>query len=77
MRKLNKYINVLYLIFDINNLLSFLFFSGLVYKKQEWYEEALECFWKLHNIVKYDPQTLYQIGHLYQLIKDVDQASEW
>ncbi|KAK0182361.1 hypothetical protein PV327_000510 [Microctonus hyperodae] len=50
---------------------------GLVYKKQEWYEEALECFWKLHNIVKYDPQTLYQIGHLYQLIKDVDQASEW
>jgi intraflagellar transport protein 88 len=41
------------------------------------YEEALECFWKVRNIVRYDPQTLYQIGHLYQLMNDVDQASEW
>lgn len=50
---------------------------GLVYKKQTMYEEALECFWKIRNIVRHDPQTLYQIGHLYQLMNDVDQASEW
>ncbi|XP_012276571.1 intraflagellar transport protein 88 homolog [Orussus abietinus] len=50
---------------------------GLVYKKQNMYEEALECFWKLRNLIRYDPQTLYQIGHLYQLIGDVDQAAEW
>lgn len=41
------------------------------------YEEALECFWKIRNIVRHDLQTLYQIGHLYQLMNDVDQASEW
>nr|XP_012152917.1 PREDICTED: intraflagellar transport protein 88 homolog isoform X9 [Megachile rotundata] len=50
---------------------------GLVYKKQNMYEEALECFWKLRNIVRHDPQTLYQIGHLYQLMNDTDQAMEW
>ncbi|XP_033225474.1 intraflagellar transport protein 88 homolog [Belonocnema kinseyi] len=50
---------------------------GLVYKKQNMHEEALECFWKLRTIVHYDPQTLYQIGHLYQLLNDVDQAAEW
>lgn len=50
---------------------------GLVYKKENLYEEALECFWKIRNIVRHDPQTLYQIGHLYQLMTDIDQASEW
>lgn len=50
---------------------------GLVYKKQTMYEDSLECFWKVHNIVRYDPQTLYQIGHLYQLMTDIDQAAEW
>ncbi|XP_018356577.1 PREDICTED: intraflagellar transport protein 88 homolog [Trachymyrmex septentrionalis] len=50
---------------------------GLVYKKENMYEEALECFWKIRNIVRHDPQTLYQIGHLYQLMRDIDQASEW
>lgn len=50
---------------------------GLVYKKQNMYEEALECFWKLRNIVRHDPQTVYQIGQLYQLMNDADQAIEW
>lgn len=27
--------------------------------------------------MRHDPQTLYQIGHLYQLMSDVDQAAEW
>ncbi|XP_043580378.1 intraflagellar transport protein 88 homolog isoform X2 [Bombus pyrosoma] len=50
---------------------------GLVYKKQNMYEEALECFWKVRNIVRHDPQTVYQIGQLYQLMNDTDQATEW
>jgi len=58
-------------------MLMCLLYVGLVYKKENMYEEALECFWKIRNIVRHDPQTLYQIGHLYQLINDVDQASEW
>lgn len=52
-------------------------YIGLVYKKQNMYEEALECFWKLRNIVRYDPQTLYQIGQIYHLINDTEQAAEW
>lgn len=50
---------------------------GLVYKKQNMYEEALECFWKVRNIVRHDPQTVYQIGQLYQLMDDIDQATDW
>ncbi|XP_058800592.1 intraflagellar transport protein 88 homolog isoform X2 [Phymastichus coffea] len=50
---------------------------GLVYKKQRLLDEALECFWKLKNIIQYDPLTLYQIGHVYQLSGDVEPASEW
>lgn len=53
------------------------FLTGLVYKKQNMYEEALESFWKVRNIVRHDPQTLYQIGHLYQLMNETDQAAEW
>lgn len=41
------------------------------------YEESLECFWKIRNIVRHDPQILYQIGQLYQLMNDIDQAAEW
>lgn len=40
-------------------------------------DDALECFWKLKNIIQYDPLTLYQIGHVYHLSGDVEQASEW
>ncbi|OAD62752.1 Intraflagellar transport protein 88 like protein [Eufriesea mexicana] len=50
---------------------------GLVYKKQDMYEESLECFWKVRNIVRHDPQILYQIAQLYQLMNDIDQAAEW
>lgn len=50
---------------------------GLVYKRQDMYEESLECFWKIRNIVRHDPQILYQIGQLYQLMNDIDQAAEW
>lgn len=62
-------------IFD--HIFSIRFITGLVYKKQNLYEEALECFWKVRNIVRYDPQTTYQIGHLCQLVNEVDQATEW
>lgn len=61
----------------VYRIINFIITIGLVYKKQEWYEDALECFWKLRNIVRYDPLTLYQISHLYQLTKDVDQSLEW
>ncbi|XP_011499901.1 PREDICTED: intraflagellar transport protein 88 homolog [Ceratosolen solmsi marchali] len=50
---------------------------GLLYKKKNMFEQSLECFWKLKNIVRYDPLTLYQIGHVSQLSNNVEQSSEW
>jgi intraflagellar transport protein 88 len=41
------------------------------------FEESLECFWKLKNIVRYDSLTLYQIGHIYQISNNVEQSAEW
>jgi intraflagellar transport protein 88 len=50
---------------------------GIVNKQLGLYEEALECFLKLQAIVRYHPQVLYQLANLYELLGDVDQASEW
>lgn len=61
----------------VNKLLIKIHLTGIVYKKQNMYDEALEYFWKVRNIVRHDQQTLYQIGHLYQLMNDTDQAAEW
>ncbi|KAJ8676662.1 hypothetical protein QAD02_012449 [Eretmocerus hayati] len=61
---------------DVNHVQA-LYNLGLVYKKKNMLEEALECFWKLKDIVRYDPLTLYQIGNIYQLSNEVEQAAEW
>jgi tetratricopeptide (TPR) repeat protein len=39
--------------------------SGLVYKKMENYEEALDCFLKLHAILRNNPQVIWQLANLY------------
>ena len=44
--------------------MSFLF-SGLVYKKMENYEEALDCFLKLHAILRNNPQVIWQLANMY------------
>lgn len=41
------------------------------------HEDALDCFLKLQAIVRHHPEALFQLGHLYQLVGDVDQAIEW
>ena len=40
-------------------------FLGLVYKKMENYEEALDCFLKLHAILRNNPQVIWQLANLY------------
>lgn len=54
-----------------------LFFAGLTNKKLANYEEALDSLLKMHAIVRNYPPVVYQIAHLYQLLQDNDQASEW
>ena len=45
----------------------FLLFSGLVHKKMNRLEDALDCFHKLQAILRNHPQVLYQIANLYPL----------
>lgn len=52
-------------------------FVGLVNKLLGLHEDALDCFLKLQAIVRHHPEALFQLGHLYQLVGDVDQAIEW
>lgn len=40
-------------------------FTGLVYKKMENYEEALDCFLKLHAILRNNPQVIWQLANMY------------
>lgn len=51
--------------------------AGLVHKRLEQYEEALDFFLKLHAIMSSHPPVLYQLAHLHQLVGDIDQAIEW
>ncbi|XP_023386483.1 intraflagellar transport protein 88 homolog [Pteropus vampyrus] len=60
--------------------LSFLYYlviSGLTYKKLNRLDEALDCFLKLHAILRNSAQVLHQIASIYELMEDPNQATEW
>lgn len=44
---------------------SFPSFQGLTYKKLNRFDEALDCFLKLHAILRNSAQVLYQIANVY------------
>lgn len=44
---------------------SFPSFRGLTYKKLNRLDEALDCFLKLHAILRNSAQVLYQIANVY------------
>ncbi|KAG8524695.1 Intraflagellar transport protein 88, partial [Galemys pyrenaicus] len=53
---------------------------GLTYKKLNRLDEALDCFLKLHAILRNSAQVLYQIANvylIYELMEDPNQAIEW
>lgn len=50
---------------------------GLVHKKMGRYREALECFRKLHTILRDSPQVMYQVADLYDKLDDFTQSIEW
>jgi len=54
-----------------------LFNLGLVYKKQGSLDASLDCFLKLHTIVRSSAQVMYQISTLYELMEDYSSAMEW
>lgn len=50
---------------------------GLLHKKINQLEDSLECFLKLHSILRNSSQVMYQIAHLYELLDDTSNATEW
>nr|XP_020657708.1 intraflagellar transport protein 88 homolog isoform X3 [Pogona vitticeps] len=50
---------------------------GLAYKKLNRLDEALDCFLKLHAILRNSAQVLFQIASIYELMEDLNQAIEW
>ena len=52
--------------FHVNHGMIFLFYeTGLVHKKLNRLEDALDCFQKLQAILRNHPQVLYQIANMY------------
>ncbi|XP_051938320.1 intraflagellar transport protein 88 homolog isoform X5 [Hippocampus zosterae] len=50
---------------------------GLTYKKLNRPEDALDCFLKLHAILRDSAEVMYQLADTYELLKDPHQAVEW
>lgn len=54
-----------------------LFNLGLAYKLQRLYDDALDCFLKLHAILQHNAEVIFHIAHLYELQGDITQACDW
>ncbi|XP_064596903.1 intraflagellar transport protein 88 homolog isoform X2 [Liolophura sinensis] len=54
-----------------------LFNMGLSNKKIGRLEDALDCFYKLHAILRNSPQVIYQIADIYDKLEDTAQSTEW
>ncbi|RDD37238.1 Intraflagellar transport protein 88-like protein [Trichoplax sp. H2] len=50
---------------------------GLTKKMLNCPEESLDCFLKLHGIIRNDPMILVQIAELYEVLDDFHQAIDW
>ncbi|XP_061548867.1 intraflagellar transport protein 88 homolog isoform X5 [Phycodurus eques] len=50
---------------------------GLTYKKLNRLEDALDCFLKLHTILRDSAEVMYQLADIYELLEDPHQAVEW
>ncbi|KAK3576957.1 hypothetical protein CHS0354_005962 [Potamilus streckersoni] len=50
---------------------------GLANKKIGRLEDALDCFYKLHAILRNSPEVIYQIADIHDLLEDTAQATEW
>ncbi|XP_059145083.1 intraflagellar transport protein 88 homolog isoform X2 [Physella acuta] len=50
---------------------------GLCNKRLSRLEEGIDCFYKLHAILRNSPQVMYQIADTYEQLEDTAQATEW
>ncbi|XP_041354058.1 intraflagellar transport protein 88 homolog isoform X2 [Gigantopelta aegis] len=50
---------------------------GLSNKRLTRLEDALDCFYKLHAILRNSPEVMYQIADIYDHLEDSNQATEW
>ncbi|XP_028656394.1 intraflagellar transport protein 88 homolog isoform X1 [Erpetoichthys calabaricus] len=50
---------------------------GLTYKKLSRLGEALDCFLKLHTILRNSAQVMFQLATLYEILDDPNQSIDW
>ncbi|XP_077393351.1 intraflagellar transport protein 88 homolog isoform X2 [Festucalex cinctus] len=50
---------------------------GLTYKKLNRFNDALDCFLKLHAILRDSAEVMYQLADIYELLEDPHPAVEW
>uniref|UniRef100_A0A8C7CQM7 Intraflagellar transport protein 88 homolog n=1 Tax=Oncorhynchus kisutch TaxID=8019 RepID=A0A8C7CQM7_ONCKI len=50
---------------------------GLTYKRLGRLEESLDCFLKLHAILRNSSQVMWQLANLFEMLEDPHQAIEW
>jgi len=50
---------------------------GLVYKRQQLFNDALLCFNKLNVVLRNDAQVLYQLADVSELMGETQKAVEW
>ncbi|GFS10276.1 intraflagellar transport protein 88 homolog [Elysia marginata] len=50
---------------------------GLCNKRLGRLEDGIDCFYKLHAILRNSPQVMYQIADIYEQLEDTAQATEW
>jgi len=50
---------------------------GLTNKRLEHFDDALQAFRKLHRIIPKDPQVIYHIANLYDLLGENAESAKW
>lgn len=62
---------------DDSSCVEALYNLGLVCKRLERYEEAIDAFFKLHNVLRNSAPVIYQIMDIYDKLEDHSQSQEW
>lgn len=62
---------------DDSSCVEALYNLGIVCKRTERYEEALDAFFKLHAVLRNSAPVVYQIMDIYEKVEDTAQAQEW
>jgi intraflagellar transport protein 88 len=50
---------------------------GLTYRRMGLNEKAMECFMKLHSVLRHQPEVVCQIANIHEEMGSIDLSIEW